>query len=482
MGGTKRRKLEPEKAPSPPLPSRTPSRRVGSHPKASSEPANMVERKKVKTEDEAESSVVSLGKPGLRGLRNLGQTCFINVVLQALSATQQFRTYFLEWMKTNAPVRFKTFTLVKNSTMVCLDEVERRSSIGKSLVLCSKIHHILRVLWSDALEKSQSKALQPSAFVYAIWEHVSNLFENYEQQDASEFFEFLLTQLHEELQQRAPPSSVTSPAPPPPSPATQPATPSRSTKASRSIPPSSPPFSPIAPPDADFISSTFGGRLCFITICSLCKKRSDSEQNFFTLRLQLPSHIRSLAVPSRRPQRKARQTTSDLEDEDYHSCTLTDCFQETFSPETINDYKCSACRRVTNAMRETKISKLPEALVVVINRTSHSPKRGQPIKYGHHVNFPMENLDLSGYLAPKNSEVFNMTYSLSAVVIHDGLGNTLGHYRCVSLHSGEKKWFEFDDERVKFVPEPDVLQEIAYVLVYERSGESMQPPRKRKRT
>uniref|UniRef100_A0A8C7J686 Ubiquitin carboxyl-terminal hydrolase n=1 Tax=Oncorhynchus kisutch TaxID=8019 RepID=A0A8C7J686_ONCKI len=110
---------------------------------------------------------------GLVGLRNLGNTCFMNSILQCLSNTHNLRDYCLH----NSHRR----DLNKNS----------RTNTG---ALMEEFAKLLQTMWTS----SSSEAVGPSEFKTQIQRYAPR-FVGYSQQDAQEFLRFLLDGLHNEV-------------------------------------------------------------------------------------------------------------------------------------------------------------------------------------------------------------------------------------------------------------------------------------------
>ncbi|KAB2049784.1 hypothetical protein ERO13_A13G179300v2 [Gossypium hirsutum] len=107
---------------------------------------------------------------GLRGLNNLGNTCFMNSVLQALLHAPPLRNYFL-------------------SDHHNRDECKRR--YGEKLCLLCDIGALVSAMFSG-----DRSPYSPAQFLYSWWQHSSNL-ASYEEQDAHEFFISVLDGIHE---------------------------------------------------------------------------------------------------------------------------------------------------------------------------------------------------------------------------------------------------------------------------------------------
>ncbi|XP_071692392.1 ubiquitin C-terminal hydrolase 22 isoform X1 [Rutidosis leptorrhynchoides] len=107
---------------------------------------------------------------GLRGLNNLGNTCFMNSVLQALLHAPPFRNYFLSG---------------RHDRNIC------RKTSGDRLCLSCEIDVIFSAVFSG-----DRAPYSPAQFLYSWWRLSENL-ACYEQQDAHEFFMSVLDRIHE---------------------------------------------------------------------------------------------------------------------------------------------------------------------------------------------------------------------------------------------------------------------------------------------
>ncbi|XP_048369221.1 ubiquitin carboxyl-terminal hydrolase 2 isoform X2 [Sphaerodactylus townsendi] len=109
---------------------------------------------------------------GLTGLRNLGNTCFMNSILQCLSNTKELREYCLQ----NQYLR----DLNNNSRM--------------QMALMAEFAKLVQMLWTS----SPNETVSPSEFKTQIQRYAPR-FVGYNQQDAQEFLRFLLDGLHSEV-------------------------------------------------------------------------------------------------------------------------------------------------------------------------------------------------------------------------------------------------------------------------------------------
>jgi ubiquitin carboxyl-terminal hydrolase 20/33 len=95
-------------------------------------------------------------------------------------------------------------------------------------------------------------------------------------------------------------------------------------------------------------------------------------------------------------------------------------------------------------------------------------------KISRHIQFPLNNLNLSSYMKSKDQSSCN--YRLFSVIVHIG-GAGGGHYISYGRGSGDSEdWYEFNDTRVNRISVDDVLSSEGYVLFYQRcSNQQINP-------
>jgi hypothetical protein len=112
---------------------------------------------------------------GLAGLKNLGNTCFMNSIIQCLSSTVPLARYFLDGSYRR--------------------HINRDNPLGSKGKLAEAYCHLITQMWN-----AQETVVAPSVFKDVVGKMHSSFAGN-EQQDSQEFLAFLLDALHEDMNQ-----------------------------------------------------------------------------------------------------------------------------------------------------------------------------------------------------------------------------------------------------------------------------------------
>ncbi|XP_073978120.1 ubiquitin specific protease 2 isoform X2 [Rhodnius prolixus] len=188
---------------------------------------------------------------GLSGLRNIGNTCFLNSVVQCLSNTRILKDYLL---------RKEFITEIRNS--------ESRGALIKSFA------EVVTELWSG-----EGKIINPSAFKSQVQRYAPR-FMGYNQQDAQEFLRYLLEGLHDDINRvQIKPKNL----------------PEIDDHLSDSVK-SSESWKQYLRCDNSRIVDLFVGQLKSTLQCTTCGHSSTTFEVFWDLSLPLPSRIGSLRL------------------------------------------------------------------------------------------------------------------------------------------------------------------------------------------
>ncbi|XP_015122298.1 ubiquitin carboxyl-terminal hydrolase 20 [Diachasma alloeum] len=238
------------------------------------------------------------------------------------------------------------------------------------------------------------------------------------------------------------------------------------------------------------ISDIFDGKLLSSVQCLMCDRVSTRVETFQDLSLPIPSrdHIDMLHQGSLTPQKAG--PCSDVVYVTNQSgwiswffqwmrswfwgpvVSLHDCLSAFFSADELkgdNMYSCEKCNKLRNGIKFSKVLDLPEILCIHLKRFRHELMFSS--KIANYVSFPLDGLDMRPYLH-KDCVSKVTTYDLISVICHHGTAGG-GHYTCYALNSDINQWFEFDDQCVTQVSPETVKNCEAYVLFYKKSSHEM---------
>lgn len=343
------------------------------------------------------------------GLRNLGNTCFMNAVLQSLSNIEEFCGY----IKRLPSLEDQVYKMRK-----C--HYAKRTKNGEDVLLVEELRKTLIALWQGT-----KTAISPDSLFSVIWQVVPR-FRGYQQQDAHEFMRYLLDRLHTELLTLLPYQNDNSPF--------------IGTKGKSTI-----------------VTAIFGGLLQNEVNCLICNMESKKHDPFLDLSLDIPIQYCSKALKSK---------------ESEGRCKLTDCLSSFTDIEELEEselYMCSNCKKKQRSTKKFWIRRLPNVLCLHLKRFRWNSVFRSKIET--FVEFPLRGLDMYKYVLnnlheTRGSFSGSNLYDLAAVIVHHGSGAGSGHYTSYAIHKGV--WYHFNDSTVTVCNEETVTQCKAYILFYVR--------------
>ncbi|TKR80891.1 hypothetical protein L596_014876 [Steinernema carpocapsae] len=438
-------------------------------------------------EDDGDDERIVLPR-GLTGLCNLGNTCYMNAALQALSNCPPFCNFF----------RSSFENLYVNET--------NRTRLPVAISLSE----LIRAMWSD----EHKHFVGPNVLLTKIRTQCPQ-FRGYNQQDSQEFIRCFLDLLHNELKRpiyyKCEQDSVESRSS---SEASEDSNmeevfetadsgcssdmdeTSQSDNKSAAEGGSEPQGMPKVLSFTSLVEDVFNGELESSVKCLSCQTVSRTTEKFQDLSLSIPS-IEDLERLQESSTKENSEVPWDISMGSMVSMltwlaispiqgmfsyvynnffssaiSLDDCLKSFFSPDHLRGddmYSCEKCAKLRNGVKTCRITKLPEILCIHLKRFRHDYVYSTKVSTS--VTFPICDLDLSEFLCENvdlSSDLTPTEYDLCAFVTHRGGGSDYGHYLAYCRNETDNNWYEFDDSTVTRIDAAEVLNKQAYVLFYQK--------------
>lgn len=144
-----------------------------------------------------------------------------------------------------------------------------------------------------------------------------------------------------------------------------------------------------------------------------------------------------MSGPVRKPKEKDGNRT----------CHIYDCLQKFVETEELADterFFCNACKSKQPSTKKFWIRRLPNVLCLHVKRFRWTTYART--KLDNHIEFPLNGLDMSGYLlnnlsGTRYSNAGTSLYDLAAVIVHHGNGIGSGHYTAFATNNKVFHWF-----------------------------------------
>ncbi|ODQ51135.1 cysteine proteinase [Saitoella complicata NRRL Y-17804] len=473
------------------------------------------------------------------GLRNLGNTCYTNAVVQVLAHTEPLRDYFLTNATSFGPPTLSQASQSSDRPMTppvrgprtrraaALQKLEAETPIEVNL--CAEFATLVNSIWHEE-EVSHSPAslaslapiggkakrvrsrtgtpttgpgsISPHAFSAAVTRAVPS-FELGEQHDAQEFLRCVLQRMSTEIGEHK----------------------------RKEL------FGEEAGVDVDgwdfrgleesgVVQQVFGGMLQNKIKCLHCGHTSIKPEPFLDLSLDIPVDTASCTIQEclnlfSSPEELGGETTTNTTttsaattpDSTPTPSITTDIDTSASAPSWL----CPSCRLRRPCTKSLAISALPQVLCLHLKRfkwagpnpsaalevaelgTTKKRRRRHTkgmdkLKITTPVTFPLTGLDVSEFTEREGGgeehkeEEEGVVYDAFGVVVHHGVNINSGHYTAYILREGEGEgegvgvegtgsdWWHLDDEKVRKVEEKEVEASQAYMIFYrKRTTASAEP-------
>ena len=373
----------------------------------------------------ASSSIARRLKLPRTGLTNFGVTCYMNSTLQCLSATMPLSQFFLE-------DQYKGFL--------------QHNWKGSDGIMPDLYTNLIRSLW-----RSDVEVIKPTTF-RKFCGRMNREWGIERQQDAKEFFDFLIDCLHEDLNinwQRTPLKPLT----------TAEEMQRERTPIDRA---SLIEWQRYTHRDYSFVSSLFAGQHASRLRCTTCRNTSTTYEAFYSISVEIPQ--------------------SGLGN--IYDCLRSYCQEEMLSGEEV--WKCPHCRCEREATKQIILTRLPQFLVIHFKRFSAS-KTESARKIHTPIDFPLYGLNMDKYMISRSPLAITdgetkvdaaitppFSYDAYGVLRHLGSTGNGGHYISMVRDPGRGIWRRYDDERTadfdpaKLAARDRLTNHEAYIVFYQR--------------
>jgi ubiquitin C-terminal hydrolase len=335
------------------------------------------------------------------GFLNVGNTCFMNVVFQALRHSPDFITSF-----------WKSF----------------RNYDKQGRVISKAFHNLLTMILvakPPTAFPTLPATVDPRPFV-RTFEHIIRMeggleYTFGEHMDASEFLNYLFDQIHTycsvpvimDITPGTGDSSILG----------------QQTRALEA-------WKAKYTSEHSFLVDSFFGQTQNITTCINCKKISSENYEAWTkMEVAIPG---SAVHGSRAP-------------------TLLECIDHTYSEEIVEDYNCESCHVRSSCKKTHHLTCLPTNIIIVLKRFTNS--RG---KVSGGILWDLDHLDLEQfYPFPNTFGTPKPIYKTYAVIEHHGRV-AAGHYFMRARQGAT--WYEYNDSSVREIPKESIVTDNSYII------------------
>ena len=360
-----------------------------------------------------ESKLEKYKKKGISGLANLGDTCFINALLQIIS-----HTYELNELLNDSGYKSKLNKCVDSELLTSWDELRL-------------------LMWSE------NCTISPGGFIHAIRKiskiKKNNMFSTISQNDMPEFLTFLFNIFHTALKRKVTMTIGGRPK-------------NKRDKMAKMC------YEMIQKEYTENYSEILN---MFYGIHVSTLKRTagtssvESGDDYLSIRPE-PFMVISLPIPH-------QSSPRDI--------SLMDCFDlncESEFMEGDNAWFNETLGKKQNVYKQLVYWSLPEIMVIDIKRFEYNPNTDSFVKNQSNIRIPIENVNFSKYVEGYNKDSY--IYDLYGICNHHG-DETFGHYTS-TIKTADSKWFNFNDSNIKeiSIKGSEIIGNTPYCLFYRKKN------------
>ena len=364
-----------------------------------------------------ESKLEKYKKRGISGLANLGDTCFINALLQIIS-----HTYELNELLNDSGYKSKLNKCVDSELLTSWDELRL-------------------LMWSE------NCTISPGGFIHAIRKiskiKKNNMFSTISQNDMPEFLTFFFNIFHTALKRKVTMTIGGRPK-------------NKRDKMAKMC------YEMIQKEYtenySEILNMFYGIHVSTLKQMAGTSSVESGEagHDYLSIRPE-PFMVISLPIPH------DSSFSSDI--------SLMDCFDlncESEFMEGDNAWFNETLGKKQNVYKQLVYWSLPEIMVIDIKRFEYNPETDSFVKNQSNIRIPIENVNFSKYVEGYNKDSY--IYDLYGICNHHG-DETFGHYTS-TIKTADSKWYNFNDSKIKeiSIKGSEIIGNTPYCLFYRKKN------------
>lgn len=177
----------------------------------------------------------------------------------------------------------------------------------------------------------------------------------------------------------------------------------------------------------------FGGKLSTTCVCSSCKTKSIIIDSFRDLALSFP-------------EKEKNEDDWDVPEPKYSVQQLLDFYFETEQLTLDNQYRCDNCKSLCDGTRCTELLQAPKHLILTLKHFHYDPKFHTRSKLLIKNMYHDPEITVKVKSAQELGCWREVNYRLYSAVVHSGMSLDSGHY--YTFAQNVDRWFKFNDSYV----------------------------------
>ncbi|CAB9517045.1 Ubiquitin carboxyl-terminal hydrolase [Seminavis robusta] len=347
--------------------------------------------------------------PGSVGLHNLGNSCFLNSIVQCLNHVEPLRPYFLkDWY---------------------LSDINKKNPLGSGGHVAAAYASLQKKMWGGEYSVLVPRVLKQTVANFAPQ------FDNSYQHDSHEFCQFLMDGLHEDLNKVKVKPYVEE---------------LEGFGMEDEVAAMESWKKHLLRHDSMIVDRCQGMHRSHLT-CPVCGRESIKFDVYSSISLPLPQ--------------TKDKTNLRLED-------CIEQFMEGEQLDEMNAWYCPRCKKHVCALKMIAVWSVPDILILHLKRFTFNTcaQSGQVVrsKIDYKVDFPIETIDMTKFVLGPYDKDAPPIYKLIGVSEHVGTTANSGHYTATVRNSVDGMWYRCNDSHIGRTSGEAAVTGGAYLLFYQR--------------